>query len=135
VLILPADSLLDQTFSLEDEEGNQYHWNVSRARKLATANPLLDFHLDFGLTPAQLHQQYCGLDEAYAMETDLKEPLLFVPFQGEAQLVDGFHRVMKALKTGVRVLPCYVLTPEQSQACLLLMLPKGRGIDWGQPKR
>jgi hypothetical protein len=132
VLIIPVESLADQTFSLEDSDGTQYHWNASQAKRLTVDNEVADFVITADLTVEQLKKQYVDLDEEYALSTNLEDPILFVPFKHEAQLIDGFHRLLKAIKTGVKTLPCKVLTEAQSCECLIMVLPKGHGIEWGQ---
>ena len=63
---------------------------------------------------------------------DRSKPLLFVPFNGSHQLIDGWHRLFKAAKTGVDVLPALVLTQEDADASLIVRLAPGHGLDWGQ---
>jgi hypothetical protein len=136
--VLQFQSLTDQVYSLEDEQdGTQYHWSVSEALRRAEARgQLYTVSLsECGITLEKVRALYVGLDEAYALTTELTKPLLFVPFKGKDQLIDGWHRVAHALLTGVDVLPACFLTQEEADACLVCKLPPGRGIDWGQPKR
>lgn len=123
-------SLTDQVYSFQDEEGWQYHWSVTEARKRAEANSeLVTISLsETGMTADIAKRLYPGLDEHYALTTDLSKPLLFVPLDNECVLIDGWHRTLKALLTGVDVLPCYILSQEDADASRILLLPPGQGL-------
>lgn len=130
-------SLLDQVYSMEDAaDGWQYHWSVAEAlRRAERQAQLWTVSLaEIGITCEFIRAQYDGLDEAHAMSesTDLLRPLLFVPFKGTHQLIDGWHRLFKAATLGVDVLPAYVLSQEDADASLIIALPPGKGLDWGQ---
>lgn len=131
---LEIKSLVDQIFSLETPSGWQFHWSVSEARRYAEARgELLPLSLsEYQMTLERLRKHYPDVDETYALTTDLTEPLLFVPLENAIQLIDGFHRVAKALLTNVDILPAYFLTQEEADACLVCSLPPGKGMDWGQ---
>ena len=87
-----------------------------------------------GVTPEQLRERCPDLDEAYARSTDIRIPLLFVPLAGTMQLIDGCHRMCKALSIGVDVLPACLLTKEEADSILLLTLPREQALDWGLSK-
>ncbi len=139
-------SLTDESFSMQDIDGWQYHWNVTRATQIAELScNLFRFRpADFGLTLDLVKEQYPDMDAAYAMTTDLSRPLLLTLFVRQLagvdepntlQLLDGWHRLYKALLTGVEYLPAYLLTQEQSELVLFAKMPPGKGIDWGQNKK
>jgi hypothetical protein len=132
--VIPIRSLTDQVYSLQDEAGYQWHWSVSEARRLAEARGELFLVSleEMGVTIDLIRRQYDGMDEAYALTTDLSRPLLFVPFRDKCQLIDGWNRLFKAAVLGVDMLPAYFLTQEEADACLVCTLPPGEGIDWGQ---
>ena len=69
----------------------------------------------------QIHQS--------AMKRTAAAALLFVPYRGKVQLVDGWHRLYRALMTGIDLLPAYILTPEETQQILVCCLPPGKGFD------
>jgi hypothetical protein len=123
-------SLTDQVYSFQTEDGWQRHWSVNEARKRAEANaePMTISLAETGMTADIARRLYPGLDETYAVTTDLTKPLLFVPLDGECVLIDGWHRTFKALLTGVDVLPCYVLSQEDADASQILILPPGKGL-------
>lgn len=136
----------DESFSMQDTDGWQYHWNVTRARQIAEqSGNLFRFRpADFGLTLDLVKEQYPDMDEEYAMTTDLNRPLLLTLFvrhlavanePNTLQLLDGWHRLYKALLTGVEHLPVYLLTLEQSESVLFAKMPPGEGIDWRQSEK
>jgi len=127
-------SFLDQVYSFEDNDGTQYHWSVAEAtRRAQVRGAYWTVSLsEIGLTCASIRARYQGLDEAHALTRDLSKPLLFVPFNGSHQLIDGWHRLFKAATTGVDVLPALVLTQEDADASLIVRLAPGHGLDWGQ---
>jgi hypothetical protein len=130
-------SLMDQIYSLEDEAGVQYHWNVSEGMRHAQRRGGLGVFLplEAGVTVEQIRLAYLGMDESYALTTDVNRPLLFLTLHGKTQLADGWHRLFKAVVTGVECLPCYVLTEAETESILWLKLPPGQGLDWGQHAR
>ena len=127
-------SVLDQVYSFEDDDGTQYHWSVAEAsrRALLRGQYWTVSLSEIGLTCDSIRARYQGLDEAHAMTKDLSKPLLFVPFGGSHQLIDGWHRLFKAATAGVDVLPALVLTQEDADASLIVRLAPGHGLDWGQ---
>lgn len=127
-------SPFDQVYSLEDLDGWQYYWSVAEATRRAKASdPLFTISLsEIGITCDFIRSQYDGLDEAHAMTTCLMRPLLFVPHKGQVQLIDGWHRLFKAATLGVDILPAWMLSEEDGAASLVIQLPPGHGLDWGQ---
>lgn len=69
--VLDMGSLSDQVYSMEDEEGWQYHWSVAAALQLGKKHDQLRvFALsDAGITPERILSQYPDLDEVYAINT------------------------------------------------------------------
>lgn len=49
--------------------------------------------------------------------------------------MDGWHRLLKAALLGVDVLLAYILTQEEADSILVLKLPPGKGVDWGQKSK
>lgn len=127
-------SVRDQIYSLEDEQGWQYHWNVTEGLRLAQSRGglLLFSPAEHDITLEVIRSAYIGLNELYALTTDLSRPLLFVRLNGQSQLADGWHRLFRAVVTGASCLPAYVLTEAESEAILVFRFPPGQGLDWGQ---
>ena len=142
--LLDLGTRTDQVYSFETEEGWQYHWAIAEATKRAEAScELSTVSLsDAGMTVELVRAMNRDLDEAYALTTNLLKPLLFVPFQleeGEPEtvvrttehvLIDGWHRVFKAAHMGVDILPCYVLSQHDADACLIIKFPPHEGLPW-----
>lgn len=132
--VMIVGSLSDQVYSYEDETGRQFHWSVTAALVFAQAKT--DRYTislsEMGVSLPLVRAQYQGLDERHALACDLGQPLLFVPIGEKVRLIDGWHRVAKALIIGVDVLPACFLTQEEADACLLWTAEPGKGIDWGQ---
>jgi hypothetical protein len=113
----------DQVYSFVDEDGTKYHWNTSLGRRIAEGDgreTVLFCPSEQGVDLAHIRKRYPDLDEGYAMRTDISEPILFVPFKGKVQLVDGWHRLAKAVKLGVLEIPALVLTQGEADNLLLL---------------
>lgn len=128
--VAPVTWFRDEVYVMTDADGSTHRWNVTRARQLAQARgEVITFAPgEFGITAEHIKQRYSELDEAYALTRDLSQPLLFVPFQGVAQLIDGWHRLHKAVVLGVEQLPAYLLTEEEAQATLLDTVPAGQSL-------
>ena len=94
--VLNLKSLTDQVYSMEDDEGWQWHWSISEALARAQdRDDLITVSLsEMGMTTERIRHQYDGMDELYAMTTDLEQPLIFVPFRDIHQLIDGWHRLL-----------------------------------------
>jgi len=129
-------SMTDQVFALEDAAGTQHYWNASAGRRLASRKAeVLSVSLrQMGVTPEQLRERCPDLDAEYARNTDIRIPLLFVPLAGTMQLIDGCHRICKALSMGIDVLPACLLTKEEADSILLLTLPPEQALEWGLSK-
>ena len=62
-----------------------------------------------------------GFNRAYAMTTDLTQPVIIATMPGSAAapcplLIDGTHRLFKGHATGAAELPAYVLTEAETLA-------------------
>ena len=132
-LVLHIESLSDQVYTMNDDDGWQWHWNATKAERLGRKNRrLFVFSLsEAGITPERILSQYPDLDAEYALNTDISCPLVFIPFGGKDQLVDGWHRLYLAALMGVDELLAYFLTQEEADACLIARLPPGRGFALG----
>ena len=121
----------DQIYTWNAPNGEQWHWSIVAATAFAHArNEVSSISLaDTGMTLRLLLRQYPDIDVAFALTTNLSRPLLFVPLEEKVRLIDGSHRVYKALLTGVDVLPACFLTQEEADASLVARLPPGQALD------
>src|SRR5690349_13797913 len=110
--VISIQNLTDQVYSMEDNEGWQWHWNVAEGWRIAEARGEIFTVslLELGVNVERIRRQYDDMDEAYALTTDLSKPLLFVPFREKCQLIDGWHRLFKAAFFGVDELLAFFLT-------------------------
>lgn len=125
-IIAVWETLQNETFSYQ-HEGHTYLWNVTRAKAIVEERPRepdLFRPQEQGVSVAHIAQRYPSLDWEYARTTDMSLPLLFVPFAGAAQLIDGWHRLGRAVLEGVTELPAYLLTEEEARQCLVMQLPQ-----------
>ncbi|RKS68296.1 ParB-like nuclease family protein [Actinomadura pelletieri DSM 43383] len=62
------------------------------------------------------------IDADYAATVDLSRPLLAVPLPGSGTplVIDGWHRIHKAQRTGVTELPVILLNADDERACRLM---------------
>lgn len=130
VIVFPP--LHHQTYTHEATDGTLRAWDVTRGNEIAAdgREPLLFSLEEQGVTVEKIAALYPDIDQAYAMTTDLSRPLLFIPFFGEVLLIDGFHRLWRAARTGIPVLPIYLLSEEEATSIQWLQLPPGHGLNW-----
>ena len=123
VIVLHTD---DQVFGFTDSQGYEWHWNAGAGMRLVEASgrqPLTFFPGDHGLTIPYLQRQYPDLDLEYAKTTNLTRPVLFVPFEGGTSvLIDGWHRVARAVMEGIAFLLCHELTPQEAERDQVLVM-------------
>src|SRR5262245_28364212 len=73
-IVFNLGDLTDEVYSMDDpDSGEQFHWNVTVGRRLAEARgDLRTVSLrELGVTVEMLKRQYYGLDEAYALTTNI----------------------------------------------------------------
>jgi hypothetical protein len=120
-----AKAMQEETFVFE-HAGHTFVWNVTQAERILENAPreVEWFHLqEQGVTVEHIRERYPDLDWEYAKAADLSCPLLFVPFAGNAQMIDGWHRLARAAMEGIPELPAYLLTEAEANDCLVLHLP------------
>ena len=119
-----VSQLRKETFGMT-LDGTWYKWDVTRACELLDARqaPVEPFRpADFAITPEHIRERYPDLDIGHASQLtdeDLERPLLLVPLRGRHQLIDGWHRLYRAVTAGIAELPARVLTDEEAQAVLM----------------
>ncbi|MFF4778991.1 hypothetical protein ACFY05_39825 [Microtetraspora fusca] len=92
-----------------------WSWNVTTANTYAEGRPTT------GRLDPRKWSGYLGairIDEAHVGEVDLSVPLIAVPIPNAGPFViDGWHRIARALREGVTDLRVVVLTAEEEYAC------------------
>lgn len=118
--------LLNETFSYTDIDGTAYVWNVTEALRIIEESPretMLFAPVEQGVTIAHIWERYPDINEERAKTADLTRPLLFIPFQENHLLIDGWHRLFRAVSENVEALPCYALSPEEADSVLAVLEP------------
>ncbi|WP_433435365.1 hypothetical protein [Nonomuraea sp. CA-141351] len=102
-----------------------WRWNVSHAKKL-TADRTPGGRVEVAAWAGLL--QLIHIDDEHAQQVDLSEPLIVVPVpNGGLLVIDGWHRIRKALTSGVKHLLAHVLSVEEELACRVHGGEKGEG--------
>ena len=110
-------------------DGRRYLWNATAGRRIAEASgrPYVTVYPEeAGITKETLAKLAPDLDLRRALALPalaLLTPVLFVPHRGPHVLIDGWHRVAKAVHQGFPCLPAYVLTEEEAESIRLEALP------------
>ncbi|MFC5188115.1 hypothetical protein [Actinomadura harenae] len=93
-------------------------WDIDTATRLAARYPAR--HID--IRPLAWARAVIAIDPAHAATADLTRPLLAVrlPHATTPLVIDGWHRIHRALTTGVHELPAVVLGRADERACRIL---------------
>ena len=120
------------TFVHEAPDGRVRAWDVTAAGQIvADGRKPGRFSLkDYRVTLEFILEHYEGIDEAYARTRDLSKPLIAVPQEERLLIIDGWHRLLRAVLEEVEELPLHLLTQEEADAALWLELPPGAGVQW-----
>ncbi len=88
---------LHQIYEFHSGNGFTYFWDTTFGQRIARAHgaPMEISLSELGITVEQIRRLYHGMDEAYALTTDITRPILFVPFGDEVVLVDGWNRAVR----------------------------------------
>ncbi|MFI6295965.1 ParB N-terminal domain-containing protein [Nonomuraea sp. NPDC050790] len=92
-----------------------WRWNITTAKQLAK-----DREPQARLDPAAWKAMLgvITINTEHAARVDLTEPLIVAPVpNGGMLIIDGWHRLHKALNTGVTELQAVILTAEEELAC------------------
>lgn len=109
-----GDPNTDEAFTLL-----AWQWDVAAARTILDGRPVTE--VDVRDAPVM----FIGIDEAHWPTVDLTDPIIvgWTPATSTGERsplpLDGWHRIRKALEQGRSHLPARVLTPEESDACLI----------------
>ncbi|GAA1771966.1 ParB N-terminal domain-containing protein [Nonomuraea bangladeshensis] len=102
-----------------------WRWDITTAKKLTRARTPQG-RIDPREWAGML--RLIAINTEHAAEVDLAEPLIVatVP-NGGMLIIDGWHRLYKALTMEVAELPAVVLTAEEEVACRIFGGEKGQG--------
>ncbi|MBF8193339.1 hypothetical protein ITP53_48255 [Nonomuraea sp. K274] len=102
-----------------------WRWNITAAKKI-TRGRMPEGRIQPREWGAML--RLISIDTAHAAQVDLSEPLIVaqVP-NGGMLIIDGWHRLYKAVTTGVQELLAVALTAEEELACRMHGGEKGQG--------
>ena len=132
LLTVALPNLGHLTFVQEDLTGRIRAWDVTLAGQVvADGRQPQAFSLTaHAVTEEFIREHYEGINLEYARTCDLSKPILAVP-QGETiTIIDGWHRLARAVLEEVPELPMHLLTQEEADAVLWLDLPPGSGVIW-----
>ncbi|MFC4912963.1 hypothetical protein [Actinomadura gamaensis] len=93
-------------------------WDVDAAARLAARYPVRDADI----RPLAWARAVIAVDPGHAATTDLTRPLLAVtlPHTDTPLVIDGWHRIHRALNSGVHRLPVVILNQTDERACRLM---------------
>lgn len=118
----PSRVVVDEVVDLDDEVFTflLWRWSITRARRLLAGRPAQP--ADISDAPTMLVR----IDEEHLADVDLDEPIIvgWTPANGQTgerapMPLDGWHRIARAQRAGRGELPALLLTPEESDRCLL----------------
>ncbi len=119
----PHPSPLDES-QIETFQMLAWKWDITAAKQLTQGREPTG-QLDPQTWAGMLY--LIRIDHAHAASVNLDEPLIAVPIPDVGWLiVDGWHRIHKALTQGVEKLPVIVLTAEEELACRIFGGEKGQ---------
>lgn len=98
----------------EDGEYAKYGWDIAAAMKLVVGREpdQTDVARWVALLPT-----VC-INEAHWPSANLSQPLIIVPMPDSEgyMVIDGWHRVRRALAEGITSLPAHILSPEEEDS-------------------
>ncbi|MDI5969874.1 hypothetical protein POF50_011095 [Streptomyces sp. SL13] len=92
-----------------------YRWNVTRAQEIARDLPIGQL----GVGDWLKHLAIIALDDGHLDSADLRRPLILVwiaDVGGLVLLIDGWHRLARAVRDGIAELPFQLLDEDQEYA-------------------
>lgn len=99
---------MEQKYQLGNKYGSIL-WDIAAMLQDAADFPVVAYDVQVLAAANSFHG-----DEVHVMETDLSLPLVVVELlPGVEKLIDGNHRLQKALRLGITTLPVYRLTFQQ----------------------
>ncbi|MFI0354227.1 hypothetical protein [Actinomadura sp. 9N407] len=90
-------------------------WDIDTAARLATRHPVTRADI----RPLAWARAVIQIDRDHAATADLSRPLLAVPVPNAQTplVIDGWHRIHRALTAGIHTLPVVLLDEGDERAC------------------
>ncbi|GAA2456144.1 hypothetical protein GCM10010191_89340 [Actinomadura vinacea] len=97
-------------------------WDIDTAARLAVRHPVTRPDI----RPLAWARTVIQIDPDHAATADLSRPLLAVPVPNTQTplVIDGYHRIHRALNAGIHRLPVVLLDEDDERACRI----RGGGI-------
>lgn len=114
-----------EAFTLENPEGEHITWNITQAKQILGNRPHdLEIPLDQMRQALEFNHHSGEIDRDYAMTRDLSQPIITVisvvdetKNQIKMTIIDGWHRIVKAVAEGKASLPVHVMRPSEEVSC------------------
>lgn len=138
----PADSgggIRIERYWHETLDGTLYIYDVNKALLLTWNHPIYQLNLaSAGITLEVVREKHVGLNIAHAASVNLNQPVMVIPHPLERMkdgrpvvlVMDGWHRIYKALRLGVPDVRVRALSWEEAESCILEKHTPGHGIPW-----
>jgi hypothetical protein len=113
-----------EVFSWQWPDGTEVTWSIERAKAACEGRePTGEVPLEAIKGTMDMNEGSKDIDDAFAMTKDLSKPLICVlsPIRHEGKLsiiiIDGWHRMRKAVLTNTPSLKFYLLGPQIEEQC------------------
>ena len=108
-------------------------WDVVKARFIAYRDNRSTEMIDATVHWKNIRiSSEANMNKAHARseQVDLNKPVILIKWKNdvgviEDRIIDGRHRLFKAVHKGIAVLPAYILSAEEGQLCILPNMPSG----------
>lgn len=114
----PDPSVGDWSHSWDIVKAKRLMFDAAHLRDAARFSQLKRMDLT-AATVAMIRRSKTEIDWEYVKSdaVDPREPLIMVSIDGRDWIIDGWHRVNRAIEMKWRCVPVFILTPEQDQDC------------------
>lgn len=93
---------------------NELFWDIDGAKRILQTIPHIVIEMDINTVLTNWKDTEKLIDPDNLEQADFLFPTIVGWEDGKLLIIDGWHRVYKALKHGVNRIPVVVLTPEES---------------------
>jgi hypothetical protein len=112
-------SLLKESISLDEYEEpnstfthNKQDYSLNKLFDLSENNPIAIVFIK-DLKWQLQSATHTSRDEVRVSNADIKVPVLILPYNDRWVIIDGMHRLEKAMSSNLKVLPAKIITQEQ----------------------